>query len=75
MIPRGWYTIKRHTGILDRSSMRLGLYCSIACLTQQLDRITHLEAARGDAFDSAAYVVGRGWTHGLDTPTGNGGVT
>jgi len=43
MVPRGWYTLTRHTGTLDEPPLRLGTYCSAQCLSDQMARVTAQE--------------------------------
>lgn len=48
-IPRGWYRILRSTG--KAQPVRLGIYCSVACLAAQMSRLAGIEADTGDQFD------------------------
>lgn len=57
MVPRGWYSMTRHTGQDARPSVRLGIYCSVDCLAQQLDRIQELHLVMGDRFDVSPFVM------------------
>jgi hypothetical protein len=44
MVPKGWYGLSRYPGGPQVSSpQRLGLYCSIECLTDQLPRIAGID--------------------------------
>jgi len=38
MVPSGWYVLQRASGVIGRS-VRLGLYCSLTCLTDMLPRL------------------------------------
>lgn len=39
VVPPGWYSIGRHTGVAKRPIIRLGVYCSVACIARQLPRL------------------------------------
>lgn len=39
-VPEGWYTMQRH---LPEDTIRLGTYCSIRCLIEQLPRLVGIE--------------------------------
>jgi len=38
-VPQGWYSLARHTDDPVYPMNRLGLYCSLECLEQQLPRL------------------------------------
>jgi hypothetical protein len=44
-VPSGWYTLARHTGSAEKPMLRLGVYCSIDCLEDQLPRLGGIAAA------------------------------
>jgi len=46
-VPAGWYALGRHRGAMERTQ-RLGLYCSIACLTAMLPRLGGIDVALGE---------------------------
>ena len=46
-VPPGWYDLNRHRGAMARTQ-RLGLYCSVACLTAMLPRLAGIDGALGD---------------------------
>jgi hypothetical protein len=42
-VPPGWYSVARHTGDETRPTIRLGVFCSVACLADQLPRLEGVE--------------------------------
>lgn len=62
-VPTGWYSLVRAQGAYDRQQHRLGLYCSLACLEQQLPRLAGIERDLGADFSSApsAYKQVKAW--------------
>lgn len=54
-MPRGWYSLARHTGDYQRPPLRLGLYCSMACLIKQTPAMAAIEEQSGDRFDYSPY--------------------
>lgn len=59
MVPRGWYSLTRHTAVPDRPYVRLGLFCSIDCLSQQMTRFAGIANDVGDKFDESPYQLSR----------------
>ncbi len=47
-IPKGWYTLTRHSGNATEKALRLGVYCSIDCLSDQLPRLAGIADHLGD---------------------------
>lgn len=43
-VPEGWYSVSRHMGGLETPMVRLGLYCSAACLARQMPRLAEQES-------------------------------
>ena len=52
-IPRGWYALSRHTGTWQQKTHRLGVFCSLDCLQQDLPRLDAIAADLGDAWEAA----------------------
>ena len=47
-VPESWYSLSRHGNPLtSRPILRLGLYCSLDCLTAELPRLTGIAKALG----------------------------
>lgn len=53
LVPRGWYTLMRATGSAEQKPHRLGLYCSLRCLDEQMPRLFGIEDDLGAGFTSA----------------------
>lgn len=53
VVPRGWYTIRRAT-TPTTAPIRCGVYCSVACIADALDRLHWIEVNLGDDFDRVA---------------------
>ncbi len=51
-VPKGWYALARHTGGLEKVT-RLGIYCSLDCLAEQLPRLAGIESKLGRTWDAA----------------------
>lgn len=47
-VPRGWYSLGRHTGVLAQSRLRLGIFCCMSCLRQELHQIAREEQYLGE---------------------------
>lgn len=47
LIPRGWYSVRRHLGATDGKPQRLGVYCSADCLAAQMPRLRAVEGDLG----------------------------
>lgn len=46
MVPRGWYSLMRSHGEEHQPWLRLGMYCSAQCLSDQMPRIIDVEKLR-----------------------------
>lgn len=46
LVPTGWYTVARHLGLEQQA--RLGAYCSMNCLAQQVPRLLGIEEETRD---------------------------
>jgi hypothetical protein len=42
-VPEGWYSLTRHTADVKRPLIRLGVYCSVACIAGQVPRLHSIE--------------------------------
>ena len=51
VIPRGWYTLSRHTGRPMERALRLGMYCTLECLQEQMPRLIGIAQDRDDCWD------------------------
>jgi len=38
-VPRGWYSTRRHLGEGGNGAIRLGLFCSLACMVSALTKL------------------------------------
>jgi hypothetical protein len=38
-VPRGWYSTRRHLGVGGNGAIRLGLFCSLACILAGLTKL------------------------------------
>lgn len=55
VIPRGRYSLSRHSGDRETKPVRLGIYCSAACLDPQMPRLIGVEAAAGDRWQDTGH--------------------
>ncbi len=53
VIPTGWYALSRHPGNREERALRLGLYCSAACVEAQMPRLLGVEADAGASWRDA----------------------
>jgi hypothetical protein len=53
-VPAGWFSLTRHTGELE-PPLRIGLFCSIFCLKEQLPRISGVSVKLGDRWITATH--------------------
>ena len=54
LVPRGWYQLTRATGSVTERPHRLGLYCSLRCLDEQMPRLFGIEIDLGETFTESA---------------------
>lgn len=47
VVPSGWYRLQRESAVIGRP-VRLGLYCSMTCLTDMLPRLEGVDADLGE---------------------------
>ena len=47
-VPRGWYSLTKHSGTPDERAIRCGVFCSAVCVERQLPRIVGIEAEMGE---------------------------
>lgn len=47
-VPAGWYSLARHTGVPMAKPQRLGVYCSVGCLSEELPRLQGTATALGE---------------------------
>lgn len=54
-VPHGWYSLRRHNNNPTERPLRLGVYCSIACLAAQIPRLEGIEADISNRWESTPY--------------------
>jgi hypothetical protein len=55
VLPCGWYTLARHTGVIGDKVIRLGMYCCAECVGAQIPRIQGIEDADPDNWSNGPY--------------------
>lgn len=53
VIPEGWYSLTRHAGSELEKPTRLGLYCSLDCLCEQMPRLAAIAEKLGETWKGA----------------------
>lgn len=54
-VPRGWYSLTRHAGSRPEPPIRLGLYCSVDCLSAQMPRLIGVDKDIGENLETIGH--------------------